>query len=359
MFFIKNGVPIKIVTSAIKTVAELQEAIETALKHESQQASSSSSEPSVSSPTQVSAAEEGVRFVRPKESGDPSQPKSDEASSKETEDERQEKIKKAMKLIEEKRIEKIKEEQRLEREKEIQRRKEGQDLITLQKWKEDQEIKQIKEEQMREKNEAKAARQRVLDQIEQDKKERAKRFATHSSPTEQKSTPVTPPTATTPTAVPNSSRIQFKKPSGDAEIVTFDSGMLFADLHVFVKNDILQGTLKEFTLATAFPRREFLQDDFTKTLADLNLTPTAVLLIIAGKRPTSSPSGASGVLPTQTDGSLLGMLGALIFGMFSPVMALFGYLRNFLATRNQEPVESANEAGKRKRNEELLAPNEA
>lgn len=316
--------------------------------------------PPVSSPTQVpAAAEEGVRFVTPKESGDPTQTQPDAASAKETEDERQDKIRKAMKLIELKRIEKIKEEQRLEREKEIQRRKEGQDLITLQKWKEDQEIKQIKDDQKREKDEAKAARQRVLDQIEQDKKERAKRFATQSSPTEPKASPMTPPKATTPTAVPNSSRIQFKKPNGDTEIVTFDSGMMFADLHLFVKNDILQGSLKEFTLATAFPRREFSQADFDKTLADLNLTPTAVLLIIAGKRPSSSPSAPSSVLPTQTDGSLLNMLGAVIAGLFSPVMVLFGYLKNLVASRNQEPVESANEAGKRKRNEELLAPNEA
>lgn len=343
-------------TSAIKTVAELQEAIEAAIKNEPQESSQQVS-PSASLPpvavTANSVTQEGVRFVRPMESSDPPQ---QQASAPETEDERQEKIKKAMKLIEQKRIEKIKEEQRLEKEKEIQRRKEGQDLITLQKWKEDQEIKQIKDEQKREKDEAKAARQRVLDQIEQDKKERAKRFGNQSSTSEQKTTPVTLPAATSPTAVPNSSRIQFKKPNGETEIVTFDSGMLFADLHVFVKNDILQGSLKEFILATAFPRREFSQEDFTKTLADLNLTPTAVLLIIAGKKPTSGPSS---VLPTQTDGSLFNMLGAIIFGIFSPVMALFGYLKNLVASRNQEPVESANEAGKRKRNEELLAPNEA
>lgn len=272
----------------------------------------------------------------------------------ETEDEKQEKIKKAMKLIEEKRIEKIKEEKRLEKERELQRRKEGQELQNLKKWQDDQEMRQIKEDRLKEKAEAKAARQRVLDQIEEDKKERAQRFATQTTPTEPKAA-ATPPT--TPTTVPNSARIQFKKPDGESEIVTFDSGMLFSDLHLFVKNDVLNGSLKEFVLATTFPRREFTQIDFTKTLADLNLIPTAVLLIIP-KRTKTFTSGPSSVLPTATDGGLLSMLGALLLGLFTPVMALFAYLKGFV-NRQPEEGESPNEAGKRKRNEDILAPNDA
>lgn len=277
------------------------------------------------------------------------------AEQNETEDEKQEKIKKAMKLIEQKRIERVQEEQRLEKEKEVQRRKEGQDMQNLKQWQHDQEMKQIKEDQLRDKLEAKAARQRVLDQIAEDKRERAQRFSTQASPTEPKPSPVTPPAA--PTSSHDAARIQFKKPDGESQIVTFESLMVFADVHEFVKTEILHGSMRDFVLATTFPRREFTQADFDKTLVELNLTPSAVLLIIPKKAPTFS-AGPSSVLPTSTDGGLMSMLGALVVGLFSPVVALFAYLKNFVM-RSQEPGESANDAGKRKRNEDILAPNDA
>lgn len=263
-----------------------------------------------------------------------------------------------MKLIEEKRIERIKEEQRLEKEREIQRRKEGQQIVDLKKIKEDQEMKQFKEDRMKDKQDAKAARQRVLDQIEQDKKERAQRFGTSTKQTEPKVSPTTPPVTTPTTQAANTSRIQFKKPDGDTEVVTFDSDMIFSDLHLFVKNDILHGSVKDFTLAMSFPRREYSQVDFDKTLTELNLTPSAVLLILVGKKSTFSPGKSRNVLPTQTDGSMTSMLYALFIGLFSPVVALFSYVRNYFS---RPPItgESPNEAGKRKRNEDLLAANDA
>ena len=303
--------------------------------------------------------DDGVCYKKPSEAvASSQQPPAESTEQNETEEEKQERIRKTMKLIEQKRIERVQEEQRLEKEREIQRRKGGQEIQNLKKWQEDQELKQIKDDRIREKNEAKADRQRVLDQIEQDKKERAQRFSSQSSPVTPKE-PVTPPAAQTPTtSAPNSSRIQFKKPGGESEVVTFDSDMLFADLYLFVKNDILNGSIKDFVLATAFPRREFLQDDFDKTLASLNLTPTAVLLIIPGKKATSSNPRPSSVLPTQTDGSFMAMLGALFTGLMSPVMLLFTYLKNFVYRAPQAGV-SDNDAGKRKRNEDILAPNDA
>lgn len=371
MFFIQNGIPIKIVTGAIKTVSELDEAIETVIKIEPQTSSSqsaaTSSTPTPSEKTSVTQSKDpeivcndGVCFKKAAEPETSSTaPQSGSPEKNETEAEKQEKIKKAMKLIEQKRIEKIEEEKRVEKEKEIQRRIDGQQVLKAKKSKEDLELKQIKDDQIREKQQAKADRQRVLDQIEQDKKERAQRFGSSTSPADTKASPTTPPSVSTPTtSVPNSTRIQFKKPDGESEIVTFDSDMLFTDLHLFVKNDILHGAAKDFILATTFPRREFSQDDFDKTLADLNLAPSAVLLIIFGKKASTSTSGPSSVLPTQSDGSLMAMLGALVMGLFSPVMALITYLQNYF-TRTPEAGESANDAGKRKRNEDVLAPNDA
>ena len=362
MFFIKNGIPIKIVTGTVKTVAELEEAISAVLKSDSatssqqQQISTAVSSSPVTKTTPDALITDCEDDDGTKESeAKTSQPGS--PSKNETEEEKQEKIKKALKLIEQKRIEKVQEERRLDKEREVQRRKEGQAVQDLKKWQEDQELKQIKEDRLRDKNEAKAARQRVLDQIAEDKKDRATRFP-QSTPTEQKTSPVAPPTPTTPSSA-NTARIQFKKPDGETEVVTFDSEMLFADLHLFVKNDVLQGLIREFYLATTFPRKEYTDLDFKKTLAELGLTPSAVLLIIPGKKVVSQgPSGQSSVLPTQ-GGGLFEMLTSVLMGMFTPMMALIGYIRGLIFRAPEAGGESANDAGKRKRNEDILLPNDA
>jgi UBX domain-containing protein 1/4 len=297
---------------------------------------------------------------------------SNDKTEEEIEAERQEKIRHAMKMIEEKRAEKVKEEEQKEKEREIQRRKEGQELIKLKQWKDEQELKQLKEDRLKEKMEAQAARKRVLDQIAQDKMERAQRFQQFSSSSaEQSSTSQPQATTTPPTPPPNSTRIQFKKPDGESEIVTFETSMLFADLHAFVKSDVLQGSnIKNFSLATTFPRREFTSEDFNKTLIDLNLVPSSVILIIPikGKSASSSPASnvfnPSSVLPTQTDGSFFDMISALIMGLFSPVFALFAYVGRIISgNRNNNEDEGfgdvESDVGKRKRNEDVLTPNDA
>lgn len=300
-----------------------------------------------------------------------------EVTEEETEEQRQEKIRHAMKIIGEKRAERIKEEEKLEREREIKRRKEGQEIQRLKEWQNEQELKQLKDERMKEKQEAKLARQRVLDQIAQDKKERAQRFqqfSSESAPTssnqtkEQQQSPQ-------PTVPPNSTRIQFKKPDGDSEIVTFDSDMLFADVHAFVKNDLLQGTnIKNFSLATTFPRYEFTEEDFNKTLIDLKLVPSSVILIIPKAKVSTvhhlipsgsavSGGGSGGSVLPQNNGNFFDMISALIMGLFSPVFALFAYVGRLIGgNRNNNNIDGNDEnvdRGKRKKNEEILTPNDA
>lgn len=265
-----------------------------------------------------------------------------------------------MKLIEEKRIARIKEEQRLEKEREIQRRKEGQELQKLKKWQDDEELKNLQDERKKEKMEAKAARQRVLEQIEQDKRERAQRFQMAQNADQQSTEqPKKTPTPIPVTIPPNSTKIQFKLPNGDSEIVTFESLMLFADVHAYVKSDILQGSgIKDFSLATTFPRREFSSADFNRTLLDLNLVPSSVILVI----PSKGKSVPSTVLPTRTDENFFSMITALFMGLFSPVFALFAYIGKVVSGNRNNNVEnnsSEGDAGKRKRNEEVLTPNDA
>lgn len=369
LFFIKNGIPVKVVTSAVKSVNEIIEVIDSVVvKNDSAGASASFLRQEVKSAEknlEAKIAVEEAKLNEPEVVCDKKEPeKSQEVSQavpneEETEQERQEKIKRAMKLIEEKRIERIKEEKRLEQEREIRRRKEGQEVQKLKKWQDDQEIQQLKDERKREKQEAMEARRRVLEQIEEDKKERARRFNMNLPSSESETTQKAPQEnpLPSPSTQTDSAKIQFKKPDGEAEIVTFDVSMVFGDLHSFVKSDLLQGyNIKEFTLATTFPRYEFTAEDFGKTLLELNLAPSSVLLIIPGKKSSSNvPQNRSSVLPTATDGNFLSMMSALFMGLVSPIFALFAYIRSFVFRGDA----NESDAGKRKRDEESLMPNDA
>jgi hypothetical protein len=366
LFFIQNGIPIKVVTSVVKTKDELLEAIENVIKTQTEASGSSAITPTASTEVKKPEPEivcDGDKCYK-KEATASSSNEEDkteaQAAAEETEEEKQEKVKRAMKLIEEQRIERVKEEQKLEKERELRRRKDGQKIQKLQSWQDEQEMAKLQDERKREKMEATEARQRVLKQIEDDKKERARRFNPNPTDEEPVKKVETAPQATTPTTIPpNSARIQFKKPDGDTEIVTFDSDIPFADLHAFVKSDVLSGTtIKEFTLATAFPRREFSEADFEKTLNDLNLAPSAVVLIIPGKKSTATPpSNPSSVLPTRTGGSVFDMLSTVIMGIFTPVLAFFVYVKNLAFQSRGSGVD---ETGKRKRDEEVVTtPNDA
>lgn len=339
IFFIHNGIPMKIVTSAVKSIDELEDTIKSLMKNSQETSTSSTSQSN-----DDIVCEGGVCYKK-------SEKPEEKSSPVETEEEKQEKIKKAMKLIEEKRIERIKEEQRLEKEREIQRRKDGQEIQNLKKWQKDEELKQLKDDRMRERNEEKAARQKILDQIAQDKKERAAKFA--NQPVAENSEQPKP-TTSIPPPVANSkqARIQFKKPNGETEIVTFDSDMVFADLHAFVKSDILQGSSEKFVLATTFPRREFSNEDFNKTLLDLKLSPSSVLLIIFGN-PSTLPTTSSST-QSENQSTAVNTFSSIFFTILTPILAFFTFLKGFL-TR----AVGTDEAGKRKRNEEILTPNDA
>jgi hypothetical protein len=266
------------------------------------------------------------------------------------------KVKRAMQLIEQKRKEKADEEEKAEKEREIRRRKEGQELQNLKKWQEDQEMKEVMLTREKERREAKAAREKVLQQIAQDKADRAAKFS--QIPVESKVEPAAASKLDKPAVNADTARIQFKKPDGSNETHTFNSSQIYSDLHLFVKNTVLANSnIKEFKLAIAFPRREFTAEDNQKTLLELGLTPASVLLIIPTKKSFSATP--SNILPTQTSG-MVAMLQSLVMGLMTPVFALFNYIKNIVMGGGQGGAgETANEAGKRKRNEETISANDA
>lgn len=172
----------------------------------------------------------------------------------------------------------------LAKERELQRRRMGQDLQNFKQRQEENEMKKLQEERKRDKIAEQAARKRILEQIALDKAERAQRFTPAASATLDASTSNAAAAASSsnnsvPFVVSDSTvaRIQFKKPDGEVDVKTFSRDDPFSIVRTYVEENVIVGsTIREFALATTFPRHEFKADDNGKTLFELGLVPSSV-----------------------------------------------------------------------------------
>ncbi|XP_045782785.1 UBX domain-containing protein 4 isoform X4 [Maniola jurtina] len=233
----------------------------------------------------------------------------------------------------------------LEKQKEMERRAVGQGVAELKKWQADQELKQIQEERKREKMENNLARQRILEQIAQDRAERKAREQPASPPAS------TPTQVTPPTSVGDASgraRVQFKLPDGAAHTTHFEVTATLGDVQRYVA-DNLQMSRSSFSLWTAFPRRELTETD--ATLLELQLVPSAALLVLQRRTDTvaATPNMFATIITFFTQ-----LLTSIVI---DPSYQLYTWLRSRLfpspsnrpATPNPPANPPANPGGARRR----------
>lgn len=74
-------------------------------------------------------------------------------------------------------------------------------------------------------------------------------------------------------------RIQFRLPSGSSHTGQFEPSNTLRTLRTYVaENSDLP--FRQFAMSTSFPRRELTNEENDKTLLELELVPTAVILIL-------------------------------------------------------------------------------
>ncbi|XP_013776258.1 UBX domain-containing protein 4-like [Limulus polyphemus] len=249
--------------------------------------------------------------------------KVDEAEDDLSESSVEDKVKRARKLLEEKKIQKEKEQQEKEKIEEVERRKLGKELQKFRQQKQDQEVKELAQERAREKEEERLARERVKAQIEQDRAERAIRFEKAKAnelrqrqlQEERKLKAEQERAATEAAANSQFARIQFRLPDGSSVTNQFLADAPLERLHQFVQESV-RPPFSSFVLSTTFPRRQFKKEDFPKPLRDLQLVPTAVVLVL--------PEQA--VIPSDRGSGIVSYLWFLI----SPVLVLWRIISNFL-----------------------------
>jgi hypothetical protein len=77
-------------------------------------------------------------------------------------------------------------------------------------------------------------------------------------------------------------RIQFKFPTGNILTGTFEATNTLENLREYVIQNA-ELPFRQFSMSSFFPRRDFTNDDNNKTLLELELVPSSVILILPNK----------------------------------------------------------------------------
>ncbi|XP_048222603.1 UBX domain-containing protein 4 [Perognathus longimembris pacificus] len=236
-------------------------------------------------------------------------------------------VERLTKKLEDRREEKRKEEEQREIKKEIERRKTGKEMLDYKRKQEEELTKRMLEERNREKAEDRAARERIKQQIALDRAERAARFAKTKEEVEAAKAAAALLSKQAEMEVKRESyarekstvaRIQFRLPDGSSFTNQFPSDAPLEEARQFAAQPV-GNTYGNFSLATMFPRREFTKEDYKRKLLDLELAPSASVVLLPAGRPTTSVVHSS-------SGDIWTLLGTVLY----PFLAIWRLISSFL-----------------------------
>lgn len=229
----------------------------------------------------------------------------------------EDKVAKAKQLLEQVKMKMKKEEMEKSHKSEKERIESGKAIQAAKSQREQIEAENAIKEKEKEKREAMEAKKRILAQIAADKEERRRRneelkglFARKVEVKEN-----APQKAVK--SDENSTRIQFRLPDGTILTQTFKS-----DQHLEALNDYVSSnsSYRNFTLSTTYPKRTFESNDMKKSLRDLLLVPSAVILVLTNVG--SSKKVGAPLVPANFFSQAWGFL-------FATFMAVWGFFLGF------------------------------
>ncbi|CAN9498055.1 unnamed protein product [Ophioblennius macclurei] len=342
-FFIgDNGIPLEVIAGSV-SAEELTKRIQRVNQMHRQEVSSGSHIPVESSPSVNPAAESAAAVATAaapapqttkaslSSSSSPGcssgSPAEDSSSPQSCEENLDAKVERLTKRLEERREQRKKGEEEHEIKKEMDRRKMGKDMQDFKKKQEEEKTKRLLEERNREKAEEKAARERVKQQIAMDRADRAARYAKNQEEEKAAKQALLQARQAEQEARKEATvrerstvaRIQFRLPDGSSFTSQFPSQSKLQEARQFAVEEV-GNRYGKFSLATMFPRREFTSEDLDKTLLELELAPSAsIVLLPQSSRPSNSVVQSSG-------GGIWAVLGTIIY----PLLAMWRFLSSFL-----------------------------
>ncbi|KAI0262306.1 ubiquitin-related domain-containing protein [Gloeopeniophorella convolvens] len=205
-----------------------------------------------------------------------------------TEEERLQKLEELRSKMAEKRARKAAEEAKEAKANELIRRKGGKESMQIKEDLKNKQILKDLEATRREKEDEKRARAAIKAQIEADKRERAEKAAHEKALRDGTAVPGTsagPSAAAAPAAAApavagrdfKETRLQIRLAAGGPPLTTtLPSDSTLREVAEFVAGQNLSYDVETVTFTQQFPRKQFSQADFSKSLRDLGLTPSAV-----------------------------------------------------------------------------------
>uniref|UniRef100_A0A665W6K8 UBX domain-containing protein 4 n=1 Tax=Echeneis naucrates TaxID=173247 RepID=A0A665W6K8_ECHNA len=211
--------------------------------------------------------------------------------------------------------------------KEMERRKVGKDMQDFKKKQEEERTKRLLEERNREKAEERAARERVKQQIAMDRADRAARYAKTQEEERAGKEALLQSRQADQDARREAlarersaiARIQFRLPDGSSFSNHFPSQSRLQEARLFVVQEV-GNRYGNFSLATMFPRREFTNEDMDKTLLELELAPSASIVLLPNSGRTAD------AVVQLSEGGIWAILGTLLY----PLLAVWRFLSSFL-----------------------------
>ena len=233
----------------------------------------------------------------------------------------EEKLERARKMLELQQKQRIEEEERKEKERELERRKMRREMQNMKRSEKQQEL---------------SDREKIRQQIAQDKLERKhKELALqqqmqHQQPQQELPKPYAP--------IVNDAtvtRIQFRLPSGNPHMGQFEPTCTLRNLRAYVVENITL-PFRQFAMSTSFPRRELAREDDDKTLLELELVPTAVILIL--------PLKNSNVTTTVTSTQDISLMPRFVWSIFAVVTHVYYYVIGYFTGRGNSQEQQSGTA---------------
>jgi len=241
----------------------------------------------------------------------------------------EERVERAKRMALQKQLEREKEAEDKEKNAELERRKLGKEMAEMKSKKEEQELKEAALNRRKDKEEEKKAREAVKAAIEQDRLARKMKYDAdkkaedeHKKEVERENLAKAAAAAEISAAERASiARIQFRLPDGRSQTKQFPSDSPLSEVYNFVESELSDRS--QVSLSTTFPRRQLDIEDKTRSLKELQMAPSATILVI--------PAGG---LVSSSDGGFM----SLVWLLLTPFTFLWAMLSNlFSGSSNTSP----------------------
>jgi len=255
----------------------------------------------------------------------------------------EDRVERAKMLMAQRQAERETQEKEKEKDKEKERREVGKALLERKRMQEERDLKEAALTRKKDKEEEKKAKEAVKAAIEQDRIDRKAKYDAEKKAAEEKrkekerdalaaQAALAEKTASERATV---ARIQFRLPDGSSQTKQFPAESSLSEVYDFVSTG-LETQFSSFSLSTTFPRRMLDQEDKSKSLKQLQMAPSATILVL--------PLGG---IVSQQDGGLM----SLIWLILTPFTVLWAMLSSFFGSSSgaQQPPSTSSSGSSTRR----------